>query len=43
MVEHYKSELTQYVALHNDYIKAKVNEELARTKRPKVDKPKEDL
>lgn len=43
MISHFKTVVQEYVKLHNDYVQAKINEEKAKAKRPKVNEEKLDM
>ena len=36
MMTHFKKTVQEYVKMHNDYCKMKINEEKAKAKRPRV-------
>ena len=42
MISHFKTVVEEYVKLHNDYCSAKINEDKAKAKRPKITEEKLD-
>ena len=42
MMSHFKQVVQEYVQLHNDYVRMKINEEKAKAKKPKVNEEKLD-
>jgi hydrogenase maturation factor len=42
MMSHFKQVVQEYVLLHNDYVRMKINEEKAKAKKPKINEEKLD-